>query len=521
MRDRLLSIVLALLALALFAGIFVPPKPQQSNSMPHTLDKGEQGLAALFQWLSQRKLPVVSWRERWSALHERYHAGHVLVSHYPFRMQDEKTGDWRDAPNAYTDQKEISEVVRWIAAGNTLVLALSALDAEGNTATARADTRNNVSYLELLDDVGWELTGSASGAYEEDADDSEEKDSAPDTGTEEDTEEDSQKAPSTVARQEAEIAVANARPQALHRLELGDSTLGGAPLAFEALAWEPQGSTGLAFSPLNSADECAPSASEVSKTDIDPANERIDAQGNTVATEALISDAAPAVAPSKALCIPRGVRAALVILRSARDQSPAGWWLPFGRGGIVVLGYGSLWKNPNLLRSGNALASETLLRRFVKPGGSILFDDYRYGLSALYDPNALLSDPRLYKTLLIAGIFWLMYAIGRSRRLLPVRLLNPRPSSATFARAIADFYARSLSEPELAATLGEHFLARARRAFGVRGSNEAVWQRLNSEPSIDTAALESLQSLSFGAAQGRDNPRLTQLIVALERGFRS
>jgi hypothetical protein len=55
----------------------------------------------------------------------------------------------------------------------------------------------------------------------------------------------------------------------------------------------------------------------------------------------------------------------------------------------------------------------------------------------------------------------------------------------------------------------------------VRGSNEAVWQRLNSEPSIDTAALESLQRLSFGAAQGSDNPRLTQLIVALERGFRS
>jgi hypothetical protein len=162
------------------------------------------------------------------------------------------------------------------------------------------------------------------------------------------------------------------------------------------------------------------------------------------------------------------------------------------------------------------LAAEVLLRHFVKPGGLILFDDYHYGLSNIYDPDALLKDPRLYKTLAIAAIFWLLYAVGRSRRLLPVRPPNPQPSSASFATAISDFYARQLSDVELAQALVQHFLAQARRLFGLANSDEAaVWARLQREQKLDAAALSQAQTLRDGS----DNVRLTRLLTGLERGL--
>ena len=186
----------------------------------------------------------------------------------------------------------------------------------------------------------------------------------------------------------------------------------------------------------------------------------------------------------------------------------------------MVLGYGSLWKNPNLARVGNAIAAESMLTRFLKPGGVVLFDDYRYGLSSIYDPDALLADPRLYKTLGVIAVLWLLYAVGRSRRMLPVRVPEHKPSSATFARAISDFYARSLSAPEMAEALGVHFLNTARRAYGINGSDDAVWARLKREGALNSADLSAVQNLSFGGDAGRDNAQLTTLILALERRFR-
>ena len=58
MRDRALSLALAVLAILLFAGIFIEPKPQLSHSMASSLDQGEQGFAAFFQWLKARNVPV-------------------------------------------------------------------------------------------------------------------------------------------------------------------------------------------------------------------------------------------------------------------------------------------------------------------------------------------------------------------------------------------------------------------------------------------------------------------------------
>ncbi len=539
MRDRALSLALAVLAILLFAGIFIEPKPQLSNSMPSTLDQGEQGFAAFFQWLKVRNVPVESWRERWFELDQRYQAGHVLVTSVPFRMQDEKTGAWADAPKAYVDAREKAAMVRWIAAGNTLVLPIGALDAEVNTGEARLSARRELAYFDFLKKLGWTLRGSA--AEEDEAIAEAESDEASDVESAETsagTDADAEKT-SDAQKLEAEIAVANARPQALHQLQLQFSPNQSAH-KFEHIAWEPQGSRTLVFAPMDSAEECsakpdeedaddegtddesAESASDVdseASPEIDYSKDEINPDGSIInPDDSTVSANEPPSKPS--ICGPHGVQQALVLLRSTRDQSAAGWWLPFGRGGVVVLGYGSLWKNPNLAREGNAIAAESLLTRFLKPGGVVLFDDYRYGLSSIYDPDALLADPRLYKTLGVISVLWLLYAVGRSRRMLPVRVPEPRPSSATFARAISDFYARSLSAPEMAEALGAHFLNSARRAYGFNGSDDAVWARLKREGALNSADLSAVQRLSFGSDAGGNNAQLTTLILALERRFR-
>ena len=542
MRDRALSLALAVLAILLFAGIFLEPKPQLSNSMASTIDQGEQGFAAFFQWLKARKVPVESWRERWFELDQRYQAGHVFVTSVPFRMQDEKTGAWADAPKAYVDAREKAAMVEWIAAGNTLVLTVGALDAEGNTREARQNARRELGYFDFLKKLGWTLSGTATEETEATAEvDRDEVSSAEDAEVESakkvlsDDSDKSSKA-REVEKLEAEIAVANARPQALHQLELQFSPNQLAH-KFEHIAWEPQGARTLALTPIASVEECsAGENAELGESDqsdsnidsktsaaVDYSKDEIADDGsvtNSGGSSSRLSGPAFESATQPNICRPHGVQQALVLLRSTRDQSPAGWWLPFGQGGVVVLGYGSLWKNPNLAREGNALAGESLLTRFLKPGGVVLFDDYRYGLSSIYDPDALLADPRLYKTLGVVAVLWLLYAVGRSRRMLPVRVPEPRPSSATFARAISDFYARSLSAPEMAEALGTHFLNSARRAYGINGSDDAVWARLKREGVLDSADLSAAQHLSFSRDAGRNNVQLTTLIVALERRFR-
>jgi hypothetical protein len=514
MRDRALSLALALLAILLFAGIFIEKKPQLSNSMASTQDQGEQGYAVFFQWLKARNIPVQSWRERWFELDQRFSAGHVLLSNFPYRMQDEKTGRWQDAPHAYVDAREKTAMLRWIAAGNTLVLPIGAFDAEGNTADARSDARREVGNFDLLQALGWMLSGSAAGdTPKEDAqvDDEEE----PNHG-------DTANTAHPKASLDSEIAVANARPQALHALDL-QLAPNSAAMSFAPIAWEPQGNLDLRFAPVDSTQECNPTAPtgaaenanadetgiglRLPTTSIDHSKDTITTDGSTL---------------NYGTCAPLGIRQALVLLRAPSDQSAAGWWLPFGRGGVVIIGYGSLWRNPNLGREGTALAAESLLKHFLKPGGVVLFDDYRFGLSSIYDPDALLKDPRLYKTLGVIAIFWLLYAVGRQYRMLPVRLPVEKPSSATFARAISDFYARSLSDAELAQALVAHFLQNARRAFGMHGDDAAVWARLRRNFSSDTGGLdlvtlENLERLGTGALAGRDNAQLTRLLLQLER----
>ena len=114
-------------------------------------------------------------------------------------------------------------------------------------------------YFDFLQTLGWTLTGTAAEADEEDSDSENSESTDADAeaeadGTEKVVAERNNK-PSNAEKLEAEVAVANARPQALHQLQLQLSP-NQTPRKFEHIAWEPQGSRSLAFAPIDSTDEC-------------------------------------------------------------------------------------------------------------------------------------------------------------------------------------------------------------------------------------------------------------------------
>jgi Domain of unknown function (DUF4350) len=111
MRDRLTTLGLALLALLAFWILFLPhPKPQEIVSVPSSQDRGERGLALLYQWLETRGNVVESQRARLTALNRKYATGHTLLIHA--------------AAEKALEPQERPALREWVRAGNTLVILL-------------------------------------------------------------------------------------------------------------------------------------------------------------------------------------------------------------------------------------------------------------------------------------------------------------------------------------------------------------------------------------------------------------
>jgi hypothetical protein len=465
MRDRAISAVLAIIAVLLALGVLMPNNDQAQTSMPSSQDRGEQGLAVIYHWLEARKFPVKSFRQRWYTLLADYQTGHVLISHAPYRVQNVQSGAWSNASNGYLDAREKRGLLRWVAAGNTVVFAIDALDAAGQTQEARSSSRSDIPLFDVLDGVGFALNGSA---------------------TESDQITEESIAAASSATIDASVDPAKLRPQALHRLQFRENATSSWQ-NLESMAWEAQAKHTLALQAVT--DYC---------------------QSDDFATDLDTNEASAADCPSPLVSKP------LAILQSARDESAAGWYLPFGRGGFVVLGYGSVWRNPNINALGSAAFAENLLSQHLKPGGKVLFDDYRYGLSDLYDPQALKRDPRLYKSLALAALLWLIYALARHRRLLPAKLRSKKLSAAGFATRIAELYARHLSPKEQTTAIMDDFYAQAARHLGLDARNPTlIWTRLHAHAHMDATDISALQMASAKAEPEQVNRLCVKLLSRL------
>jgi hypothetical protein len=137
----------------------------------------------------------------------------------------------------------------------------------------------------------------------------------------------------------------------------------------------------------------------------------------------------------------------------------------------------------------------------LAPEGRVLFDDYHFGLSELYDPENFFKDPRLHKTLGFLFVLWLFYLIGHTTRLAPVRIPAARLSAGDFIEVTAGFFARRLNRRLLAEALVKHLLTDICQRRRLRGEAEA-WRWLAQHGRVTEAQLQQLK-------QTRSNRRLS------------
>ncbi len=116
MRQRAVTLLLALGALAVFYALFFPkPASLGGAAPPVSTEDGPEGLAGMWQWLRLTHVPVVSLRERYEQLDRVAPAGsgNVLIASVPQRLPMQRS--------------EAQALARWVERGNTLVV-LAALD---------------------------------------------------------------------------------------------------------------------------------------------------------------------------------------------------------------------------------------------------------------------------------------------------------------------------------------------------------------------------------------------------------
>ena len=116
MRDRLVTLLGASLALAIVYALFFQRPGEPPVTKPLSTEAGRNGYLALWNWLERANVRVVSLRNRYSTLREDKsltESGNVLIVTMPFRTP--------------LRQSEVVPLQAWLLSGNTVVF-LAALD---------------------------------------------------------------------------------------------------------------------------------------------------------------------------------------------------------------------------------------------------------------------------------------------------------------------------------------------------------------------------------------------------------
>jgi hypothetical protein len=205
-------------------------------------------------------------------------------------------------------------------------------------------------------------------------------------------------------------------------------------------------------------------------------------------------------------------RLALQIIYGDTQEQAAMWLLPIGEGWLYLSAFPDLVSNSVINQGDNAHWFANLLSHTVSDGGYVIFNDYYFGLSDLYDPEAFFADSRLHNTLLFIGAFWLAYALGRSPRLAPVRKLANKPSNRDFIEAVAGFFTRRIKSHTMAHELATRLLDDLGAHTQLKG--DYLWNWLHDHPGVSENDIHRLRRAS-GQAPGRT--RLIQLTQSIHR----
>jgi hypothetical protein len=208
----------------------------------------------------------------------------------------------------------------------------------------------------------------------------------------------------------------------------------------------------------------------------------------------------------------------LALARNPQTTDTVLWERPFGEGRIIVSAYASLFTNRALGLADNARLFANIVAATVRPGGVVLFDDFRQGLGAAYDPARFYRDRRVYLTAAVLFALWLAWVLGSTRlRAPPVRVVAPR--EADFVALAGGFLARVLSSDAAARRLFELFAARLRARLTLSAASGMPWEWLEHHPRIAPGQLSEFKRCYSDAFAQRRVPlvRLQNLLVALDR----
>ena len=212
---------------------------------------------------------------------------------------------------------------------------------------------------------------------------------------------------------------------------------------------------------------------------------------------------------------PEGGRIVLPLLRDA-DHDSAFWEARIGTGRLWVSRYSDLFANAGLGAADNARFMANLIDAAVGKNGRVIFDDMHQGSTDLYDARAFFSDPRFINSILFIIAFWLLYLIGRSRRLAPAREAVSGYYAADLVRAIAGFFARRLSATELQRQLFVFFFNDIRARYGLPTNGLPVWSMLSGMSQVRADDIKGLRMHYERASTGK-KPNLVACARLMQR----
>jgi hypothetical protein len=194
------------------------------------------------------------------------------------------------------------------------------------------------------------------------------------------------------------------------------------------------------------------------------------------------------------------------------------WVRPAGAGTIILSAFGSLFSNRALGLADNAQLLANIVGSSVAPGGAVLFDDEHQGLASAYDPAKFYRDARLYETLGVLVVAWLVWVLGSTALHLP-RRRAAAPREAELVRATGLFLARVLRPAAAARRMFENFFARVQLMTRRAGDGGPPWDWLENHPRLIAADVQQLRGWYTAAYSEQRVPleRLHNLIIRTER----
>jgi hypothetical protein len=205
---------------------------------------------------------------------------------------------------------------------------------------------------------------------------------------------------------------------------------------------------------------------------------------------------------------------ALSLLKLSGGDADAFWQIKTGAGQVFLSLTPDLFSNAQLNKADNARFFANLLGQALAADGKLIFDDFHFGLSELYDPERFFNDARLHKTLGFLGLLWLLYVIGYTDRLAPVRPAVAKLSARDFIDAAAGFFARRIEKRDLAGELVKHLLLDISVCRQLRGETEA-WRWLERHPQVQAGQIALLKQA--GQKRRISLQRLTDTITYIRK----